>query len=639
MQKRKYYIFQTFSYLLLAVCLLFTINYVRTKKNNTITADESSEMLLGSILTSENNILSKNWYYSTELEVLNTNIYYSFFFHFTDSWHLVRTLSVFSMYLTLLLVYWGLSRVCRFSKFFAITAAVMLLPLSNDYYHFILMGGYYFPVIITSFFTLAIAELYLKLSKWKAHLLLAFSFIFAILIGLGGMRQIFFTYIPLFVTSLIMLLPVFKKYGNGKWFVFSASSFAGSMIGWAVNMFALTKIYHFDTWSDVSYTEFSFQRLGEILSGFFDSWGYTAGKLFSDSLLNNTVCGLWLLMTAASLWYAVRNRQKISASYARLTGFTIFSYIFYIVFYTFTTMYHNPRYNVSIVLMTLPLAALFLDQLDLKKSVSAGILFVLVLLTVGRGMNFYISNWNLDLNTELRHIAKVLVTEGYYNGYATCWYGNNMTEFSNGKLDVWILIDGSHDIGISMVTDIDQTKHWLQKVSHDTTHPVGKTFLFFTKGEDKNNNWRAQLKNAEVIYSSESYKVYGFADYEHLIDTLYPGYHFVFAENRWVENGENKNDRLILASGESSRIAEMTLWPGKYEITAAGNNLRNTELSVVYGDEDNPITITSAERRDDWVRYEFELQEKVYDTEILIQNISSDQDTFAGLDLIDITRL
>ena len=77
-QKRNHYIFQILSYLLLAACLLLTTNYVRLKKFNTISADESSEMLLGSILASENSILSKNWYYSTELEVINTNIYYSF---------------------------------------------------------------------------------------------------------------------------------------------------------------------------------------------------------------------------------------------------------------------------------------------------------------------------------------------------------------------------------------------------------------------------------------------------------------------------------------------------------------------------------------------------------------------------------
>lgn len=642
-QKRNHYIFQILSYLLLAACLLLTTNYVRLKKFNTISADESSEMLLGSILASENSILSKNWYYSTELEVINTNIYYSFFFHFTDNWHLIRTLSIFSIYVTLLLVYLFFSKVCKISKFFAITAVVMLVPISNDYYHFNLMGGYYFPVIITSFLTLALAEFYLKLSGWKAPALLVFSFIFAILIGLGGMRQLFFTYIPLFVTSGLMLLPGLKKTGNGKWFVFSAVSFAGSMIGWAVNAKVLTKIYNFDTWSEVRFSEFSISRIGEILDGIFISFGrtlgYTTGKLFSDSILNNAVCGCWVLITVVSIWYAVKNRQKISAEYARLTAFTLFSYIFYVVFYSFTTMYHNPRYNISIVCLSFPLAALFLDHVNWKKTVSTGILAGLVLLTVARGMNYYAANRNYDPNVELRRIARELVSQEYYNGYATFWYANNMTEFSNGKLDVWSLIDGSHDIGISLVTDIDQTFKWLQKVSHDTTHPEGKTFLFFTAGEDKNNNWKDQLQNAEVIYSSEKYKVYGFADYEHLIDTLYPGYDFVFGESQWVENGEDVGNHRNLYNGGVSRGPHETFWPGRYEISITGRNLQETDTSVIYGDEDRHISVDSLICEDEFMKYEFELSEKIYDTEILIRNISDAADSVIEIDSLSITRI
>ena len=96
-RKRKISLFQIISYLLLITCLLGTINYVRLKKNNIISSDESSEMILGSLLASENSIISKNWHYSTELRVLNANIFYSFFFHFTDSWHLVRVCALFKI--------------------------------------------------------------------------------------------------------------------------------------------------------------------------------------------------------------------------------------------------------------------------------------------------------------------------------------------------------------------------------------------------------------------------------------------------------------------------------------------------------------------------------------------------------------
>ena len=631
------------SYLLLAVCLLGTLNYVRLKKNNTLSSDESSEVLLGSILAEENSILSRNWHYSTELRVLSPNIIYSFFFHFTDSWHMVRVLSSASMYIILLIVYWSLSRVCHFSKFFPLTAAVFFIPFSYDYYQFTLMGGQYFPVIVITLFTLVIAECYLKISGWKAKTLLIFSFLFAIIVGLGGQRQLFFTYIPLFAASAIMLLPCFRKQRSGKWFIFSVVSLAGSVIGWMINIKILARIYSFDTWSSVSYVEFSSERFTSIIDGiiisFGRTFGYTTGKLFSDSLLNNVVCACWIFVTVISIWYAVRNRLKISPEYARITAFTAFAYIFFIVFYSLTSMYYNPRYNISIVCLSFPLAALFAGQVNWKKTISTGILAGLVLLTAFRGLNYYVKRWNYDPNVELRRIAKVLVSEGYENGYATFWFANILTEFSNGTLDVWNLIDGTHDIGVTLVTDIDQTYKWLQKVSHDTTHPVGKTFLLFTAGEKVNNNWSEQLKIADIIYSSDNFVIYGFEDYEHLIDTLYPGYDFVFGENQWVENGEDIGERRVLYEGGVSHGPGQTLWPGKYEIVIEGNGLSETEVRCAYGEESRSIYIDPLEQTDNLLKYEFELTEKVYDNELWIKNVSEAPDSKVEIDSISIKRI
>ena len=642
-RKRKISLFQIISYLLLIACLLGTINYVRLKKNNIISSDESSEMILGSLLASENSIISKNWHYSTELRVLNANIFYSFFFHFTDSWHLVRVCALFSMYMLLLVVYWGLSRVCKFNKFFAVTAVVFFLPFSSDYYHFVLMGGYYFAVIITSLFTLAIAELFLHLSGWKKNALAAFSFIFALLTCLGGMRQLFFTYIPLFAASCIMLLPRFRRSNGNKWFVFAAITLLGGVIGVMINLKVLAEIYSFQNWGTVSYSEFSIDRITDILNGIVNSFGrtlgYTTGRLFSDSLLNNTVCACWILLTAASVWYAIKNHRNISAEYARLTVFTCASYVFYIVFYSFTTMLHFTRYNITIICLSFPLAAMFLDQVKWKKIISTGMLAGLVLLTVVRGANYYVKNWNYDPNVENRRIAKFLVTEGYYNGYATFWFANDLTEFSNGKLDVWHWIDGTHDIGITLVTDIDHTWEWLQKVIHDTTHPVGKTFLLFTVGEDENNNWHEQLQTAEKIYSSDHYVIYGFEDYDHLIATLYPGYDFVFGENQWVENGEDIGDRRVLYAGGVSHGPYQTLWPGKYQIVIEGHDLSETSVRCAYGEESRSIYIAPLEETDDLLKYEFELTEKVFDNELWIKNVSEDPGSKVEIDSISIKRI
>ena len=51
-----------------------------------LTADDSAEMILAEQLSRESEILSPNWYYSTELRVLNTQIVMSLLFRFSHDW-------------------------------------------------------------------------------------------------------------------------------------------------------------------------------------------------------------------------------------------------------------------------------------------------------------------------------------------------------------------------------------------------------------------------------------------------------------------------------------------------------------------------------------------------------------------------
>ena len=57
---------------------------------NIINSDMSSEMVLAKQLAEEGKwMLSDNWYYSTELRVVNTQLISAFIFRFTDNWQLV----------------------------------------------------------------------------------------------------------------------------------------------------------------------------------------------------------------------------------------------------------------------------------------------------------------------------------------------------------------------------------------------------------------------------------------------------------------------------------------------------------------------------------------------------------------------
>ena len=60
--------------------LLFLLLYLNGRIDRLLDSDMSSEMILGQLLARNNGILSDQWYYSTELRVLNTQLIYALFF-------------------------------------------------------------------------------------------------------------------------------------------------------------------------------------------------------------------------------------------------------------------------------------------------------------------------------------------------------------------------------------------------------------------------------------------------------------------------------------------------------------------------------------------------------------------------------
>ena len=86
-QKKK---FTIVSGMFFALVFIGFVWFIRTRMTFLLNSDDSSELILGQLLANENRLLSKSWYYSTELRVVNTQIFYAFFFKIFHSWHRVR---------------------------------------------------------------------------------------------------------------------------------------------------------------------------------------------------------------------------------------------------------------------------------------------------------------------------------------------------------------------------------------------------------------------------------------------------------------------------------------------------------------------------------------------------------------------
>ena len=212
--------FEIISIGLLTVLLGVLVYFVNTKMDFMITSDDSSELLLAKLLASENGIISTNWYYSTELRVANFQIVAAILFKFLNDWHLVRIITNIVMYAVLIGIYGYFCKKLKIGKYFIITAAMLIIPFSWDYFKVILVVPYYIPHISITLATITLFYGYVNgESKRKAGIYAVSVSVLALIAGLGGMRQLTILYFPAFMASFIVAFYQTKSKASNKRYI------------------------------------------------------------------------------------------------------------------------------------------------------------------------------------------------------------------------------------------------------------------------------------------------------------------------------------------------------------------------------------------------------------------------------------
>ena len=134
MKKRKLTIEEGLYLLLAGTALLALILYVSFCLDNLMHSDTTAEVILSKFLADRNELISKEWFYSTEIRVIYTQLVMVPLFKIFSSYRLVKLLSVFIYYAVLLYAWHMLTK--RFTlekKWIFLGLALLLAPLSNEY--------------------------------------------------------------------------------------------------------------------------------------------------------------------------------------------------------------------------------------------------------------------------------------------------------------------------------------------------------------------------------------------------------------------------------------------------------------------------------------------------------------------------
>lgn len=124
---------------------------------NRLDADMASEQLLANLLAQEGGVMSTNWYYSTELRVLNTQLVMAPLFRLFTSWHTVRVVGSVVLILLYLAAWFWFGRSAKLKYSGLLGAGLLVLPYGALYRQYVLEGLYYIPHIAISFVVLGCA--------------------------------------------------------------------------------------------------------------------------------------------------------------------------------------------------------------------------------------------------------------------------------------------------------------------------------------------------------------------------------------------------------------------------------------------------------------------------------------------------
>lgn len=311
-KSRDWFLICSWAFFILAFVGL--IVYMSVHVEDLLDSEMSSELILARQLKESGGIFSGNWYYSTEIRVLNTQLVYSLFFHAFEDWQTVRILCNITLYLLLLGSYYFLCKRLGITRYYPLTAGILLLPLSAWYFSFFLYGTYYMPRVSMMFFILGVlvqppAESY---SKAKVIINTLLACLFSLALGMEGARMMLILFVPVTIVAGTELfrrtfshnrenstkkIALLRQDGFPRYLAQAFFVCVFALAGFLINKLILSHAYSFEQF-DTMTPEITLHSITRMLFNQVDLIGYDRSIHIDSLAIWATVGGLiaWFLL-------------------------------------------------------------------------------------------------------------------------------------------------------------------------------------------------------------------------------------------------------------------------------------------------------------------------------------------------------
>lgn len=491
-------------FLLLALSTLFIL--IVFKLRNVLNSDSASEIMLGKEVLRYHSIFPKEWFYSSEIRVLNIHLLIAAFLKFTNQLLVAKSLSNIILMILLASSYLFFMKSLGVRKLYTlIFLAALLTPFSLTSMDMLFAGAFYTPYLICIFSFLAAVNFICKesIKKSTKAALIVFSCFIAFACGATGTRYILNLFIPFIISEIFVYWFEAKKEKNiivknkavrYRLYISAFFTFV-SFVGFLFFTLVLSKELNF---CDFGKQQLAVQsaipsRLQTVLLSMFSLFGgFSNYKIFSINGIS-AVSNLFFFLILISIFIKLIKRiDNLSSNRKSLILLFLISTLANVYILTITSIEILDRYHINSLLLLLPIAGVFLDEFSqLFSSLLRPLLivFVFISMLLSQYIYMYKGAINHDYNINIKPVVSYLEDNNLAFGYSTFWNNNIVQVLSNGKIELGCLkdsLDGS-------------PYYWLtpDRIYKKDYH-TGKTFLLLTKDEEKIANKTLLAKGTKV---------------------------------------------------------------------------------------------------------------------------------------------
>ena len=508
----------------IAYALVFIMNmaYMLIKGVDVINSDASSEMVLARLLNDEGGIISRNWYYSTELRVLNTQLVYKLALAvFGDNWHMARCLSVAIFMLIILLASIYLGYQLRGLEFGIWLGTLLIMPVGKWYGYSVIWNSFYVPHIVISLLSVGLI-LHIhrrRLSDGRCNAIGTIALVImlsalSLVAGMGGVRQLMICYVPLVGASVLLVLWRYLRRGDSirraiaadDTFLFeTVITLIFSGIGYVINSY-LHNYYTFSSYSSSTWSGFSVTGILDTIGDFLGLFGWSTYTSVVGFAGITNFLSLFIMagVVAAIVWvYSHINELELCEKFVYIySGVT---FIILLIVYSHIEAY-NESYWIPVMpfVVVIGLIALYRARFNHRREVIVALAVCVLLCSITSMRN--INAMNNSKNKQ--PLADCLISEGYTQVIAPFWEANVITELTDGTIEVWCV---ESDLEIS---------EWLQTKDHSDNLPTGRCAVIM-ETDDLSASYDEVALADYLIYEDSDFLIYGFEDisvYESIIN-------------------------------------------------------------------------------------------------------------------------